>query len=269
MTDVLIDAAPVPPVQPPPQPLARQVAHRYVIADAASGEIVRVVLAPAEQAAAQAQGGEILIEHDTAAPGTHYVVAGRLVPGKDENGQPLPAADDEVKSYTEAAVQAKAKRPPYAARWSNQKQQWVDLRTLADAKRDKNAEINASRDRADRSTFTHNGHVFQSDAESRSRLTVEALSVALTGNLSSHFPGYWKATDNSKVPITTAAAFRALYAAMAAHGATNFARSEALKIQLADAQTREEVDALKWQDTAAPSPAPGPAPDRPTPNPST
>jgi hypothetical protein len=125
--------------------------------------------------------------------------------------------------------------------------QWVDPRTLADLKAAKNDEINAARLRANQSTFTHAGKVIAFDAVSQKDIELTNGEVNNTGAMPAVWPGGWKALDNSFVPITTVAEWRAFYSSIYAQGGRNFAHSQQLKAQLQAAATAEQVAAIAWQ----------------------
>lgn len=118
--------------------------------------------------------------------------------------------------------------------------------TLADLKAAKNAEINAARLTANRSTFAHGGKVFACDELSRSDIDGANGMIANLGALPPGWPGGWKAVDNNYLPITTVAEWKAFYGSMFAAGATNFARAQELKTALAAATTPAQVAAIVW-----------------------
>ena len=66
-------------------------------------------------------------------------------------------------------------------------------------------------------------------------------NIALFGEFPAGFPGGWKATDNTVIPLADVDAFRAMYASMTAQGTENFNHSQDLKAQLAFAKTPEEI----------------------------
>lgn len=118
--------------------------------------------------------------------------------------------------------------------------------TLEDIKATKNAEINAARLKANRSTFPFGDKLIQCDELSRSDIDAVAMTVARTGALPAEFPGGWKALDNSIVPIPDVATWDAFYGAMVDQGTANFNKAQALKGQLKAAKTPEEVEAITW-----------------------
>lgn len=110
----------------------------------------------------------------------------------------------------------------------------------------KNADIDRWRAEANASTFPHQGKLIACDALSRSDIDGVANHIALFGAFPEGFPGGWKATDKTMLPLPDVDAFRAMYASMTAQGAENFNHSQALKAQLATASTPEEIAAIHW-----------------------
>jgi hypothetical protein len=119
----------------------------------------------------------------------------------------------------------------------------VDLAAL---KAEKNEQINAWRAAANLSAFPHAGKQIACDALSRSDIDGVANNIALFGEFPGGFPGGWKATDNTMIPLADVDAFRAMFASMTAQGTENFNHAQALKAQLAVASTPEEVAAIEW-----------------------
>lgn len=117
---------------------------------------------------------------------------------------------------------------------------------IGDLKAVKNTEINAERLAASFSTFTHAEKVFSCDQLSRSDIDGTNGYVAIYAALPPGWPGAWKAADNSYYPIADVAAWKLFYASMCATGAANFAHAQDLKLQLADAETAEEIAAITW-----------------------
>lgn len=112
----------------------------------------------------------------------------------------------------------------------------------------KNTEINKWRSLANLSTFPHAGKLVSCDELSRSDIDGVANNIALFGEFPAGFPGGWKATDNTMIPLPDVDAFRAMYASMTAQGAANFNRAQELKAQLAAASTPEAIAAITWSD---------------------
>jgi len=111
---------------------------------------------------------------------------------------------------------------------------------------EKNADIDAWRAVANASTFPHAGKQIACDALSRSDLDGVAHHIALFDGFPEGFPGGWKATDKTMLPLVDIDAFRSMYASMTAQGAENFNHSQELKALLAAANTPEEIAAIQW-----------------------
>lgn len=110
----------------------------------------------------------------------------------------------------------------------------------------KNEQIDTWRAIANASTFPHGGKQIACDALSRSDLDGVAHHIALFDAFPEGFPGGWKATDKTMVPLIDVDAFRAMYASMTAQGTENFNHSQKLKAALAAASTPEEIEAIQW-----------------------
>lgn len=117
---------------------------------------------------------------------------------------------------------------------------------LAELRAEKNAQINEWRGAANLSTFPHAGKLVACDELSRSDIDGVANNIALFGEFPAGFPGGWKATDNTMIPLPDVDAFRALYASMTAQGTENFNHAQILKVQLAAASTPDEIAAITW-----------------------
>ena len=196
---------------------------RYVIADAATGEIVRTVTCLPEQAAAQAQPGELSIEHADATPHTHYVAAGELV------------------AYTSGQCADKAERPAWAAAWDNITMVWTDPRTLAERKAEKLAEMQAARDAQQYGGFTWDGSTFDSDQRSQSLL----LGMFTTAALGALPDTPFRLQDNSW-RVLTAADMVQVWGALQACIAGAFAQFAAREAAIESAVTQAEVETITW-----------------------
>ncbi|MCU7372864.1 DUF4376 domain-containing protein [Paucibacter sp. O1-1] len=130
--------------------------------------------------------------------------------------------------------------------WVNNALSWLDPRSLEQMKADKNDEINAARLAANRGGFMFAGKLISTDELSRSDIDGTNGTVTLTGDFPAGWPGVWKTEDNSYVPIPDIETWKLFYAAMSAQGAANFATSQALKAQLALAESPEQVEAVAW-----------------------
>jgi hypothetical protein len=118
--------------------------------------------------------------------------------------------------------------------------------TIDELKAAKNDEINRARLAANQTTFEHGGKLVACDPLSRSDIDAVAIHVARSGAFPTGFPGAWKAVDNSYIMLPDLAAWDAFYASMTAQGTANFNHAQALKEQLKNALTKEEIDAIRW-----------------------
>ena len=110
----------------------------------------------------------------------------------------------------------------------------------------KNEELNAAWLSANTSTFVHAGKDFGCDALSRSNIDGANGIISLINALPPEWPGGWKASDNTYLPIASVAEWKAFYGSMFAAGGANFAKAQALKQQLDAATTAVEIEAIKW-----------------------
>ena len=117
---------------------------------------------------------------------------------------------------------------------------------LASLKSAKDREIDTWRAAANLTTFPHASRLISCDALSRSDIDGVANHIALFGKFPDGFPGGWQDVNKAFIPQPDVDAFRAMYASMAAQGTANFAHAQALKLQLALAETQEEVAAIVW-----------------------
>lgn len=110
----------------------------------------------------------------------------------------------------------------------------------------KNEQVNAWREEANAKTFPYAGKEIAVDDLSWKDILSTAGEIALFGAFPENFPGGWKATDNTYVPLPTVDDFKTMFRAMTKRGADNFNHAQALKAQLAAASTPEEVAAIEW-----------------------
>lgn len=118
-----------------------------------------------------------------------------------------------------------------------------DIATLKAAK---NIQINKWREQANFTSFPFQGKQIACDTLSRSDIDGVANNIALFGAFPDGFPNAWKAIDNTFIPLVDTDAFKAMYAAMTAQGAANFSHAQQLKTALAEAITREDIEAIIW-----------------------
>jgi len=127
----------------------------------------------------------------------------------------------------------------------------AQCRTDIDAlRRERNADIDQWRAEANASMFPFAGKLIACDALSRSDIDGVANHIALFGAFPDGWPGGWKATDKTMLPLADVDAFRAMYAAMTAQGTENFNHSQDLKARLDAANTPEEIAEIQWSTPA-------------------
>lgn len=122
----------------------------------------------------------------------------------------------------------------------------VPVVDLAPLKTQKNDEINAARLKANFTSFTHAGKVVACDELSRSDIDGTNGYVALNNAMPPGWPGGWKAVDNTYIPISTVADWKAFYLSLFAAGNANFAKAQSLKATLASATTAAQISAIVW-----------------------
>lgn len=113
--------------------------------------------------------------------------------------------------------------------------QWIDPRSLDDVKTQKWEEIKAQRDQLEFGGFVFDGHLYDSDQVSQSRI----MGAAAAG-----IDQIWTLADNSTVELT-ASQLQQLYAALQAHIAGVHERGRIARQLILDAQTKDQVEAIQ------------------------
>lgn len=114
------------------------------------------------------------------------------------------------------------------------------------ARRIKNAEINAEREKRTFGTFEHQGRAVYCDTLSRSDIDGINGYVALNGAFPDVWPGAWKCADNSYLTIALIDEWKSFYGSMVSAGSVLYAHAQELKAQLASATTADEIAAIHW-----------------------
>lgn len=132
------------------------------------------------------------------------------------------------------------------ATWDGRDVVWeVDLGKLKEAR---NAQINAWKLEANSSYFEFKGKKFA--YREADRIEIQAINnvVLLTGAMPSNpdWPAAWKADDNTWLPLPDVAAWTEFNLAIAVRGTTHFKYAQQLKLQLSNATSPEEVEAVRW-----------------------
>jgi hypothetical protein len=137
--------------------------------------------------------------------------------------------------------------PTEKLKWNSGQPVWIETGELAELKLRKNAEINAARLVANRSVFTFQEKEIACDELSRSDIDAVNGIIAITNAMPPNWVGGWKAVDNTYVAIPDITTWINFYASMVQKGSSNFAHAQALKAQLASAETSEDITAIQWQ----------------------
>lgn len=117
---------------------------------------------------------------------------------------------------------------------------------LEQGKKAKNDAINKKRLELNATTFPYMGKEIAVDELSMKDILSTAIFVALNNAFPPGWPGGWKATDNSIIPLQNVNAFKNMFSALTAAGTTNFNTAQTKKAQLAAATTLEQVNAVNW-----------------------
>lgn len=147
----------------------------------------------------------------------------------------------------EWAFSRKGRRDTEAAFYRNDGIEWEETATVDELRSAKNAEINATREAVNSSTFLFRGKAIQCHPLDRSDIDGTNGYVALFGTFPDEWMGAWKCADNSYVPITTVDDWKEFYKAMVDTGRANFRYAQLLKGRLAAATTAEEIAAITWE----------------------
>lgn len=199
---------------------------KYLIYDPASGEVLRTVDCPPDQASIQAQPGEAMLEGDVLW-GQQYVL------------------NDVLTDYTPEQAAAKAARPSYACEWSNVTFSWSDLRDLSQVKEDRWTAIKSARNAALTAPLSTPHGTFDADVYSQKNITdAIALLQALEATGSPQTIDYTLA-DNSVVTLTTAQMVQ-VGLLLGARTQDAYATGRALRTAIDAASTKEEVEAVVW-----------------------
>lgn len=119
---------------------------------------------------------------------------------------------------------------------------WIDPRNLDEIKDIQWTLIKEERTRARDSGFTWNGYVFDSNPEARTNISDTAQLAALNP---AEFSTNWTIADNSTVPLD---GFQMIEVgkALGAHVLGTHTKSVALREQIYNATSKEEVESISW-----------------------
>lgn len=122
---------------------------------------------------------------------------------------------------------------------------WFDPRTMEQRKDAKWQEIKRQRETAEFGGFAWNGHVFDSDLTSQSRIQGAAQLAQIALAQSQPFEIDWTLADNTVVTLD-ATDMLSVGMTMGTHIATTHAHSRILRAQIESAQTIIELDYIQW-----------------------
>lgn len=119
--------------------------------------------------------------------------------------------------------------------------------SLEELKVQKRIEINQARDNAEQGGFEYMGKVFDSDQISCQRISTAAQALQFMDlNKSGSIPVItWTCADNSKIDLT-ASDLAGLVIALMEHSNSCHQKATELKEQIERAETKEELDNIKW-----------------------
>lgn len=132
-------------------------------------------------------------------------------------------------------------RPNPACVYNLDTNTWQDLRSLAEARVIKWNEIKNSRSFAEYSGFSWNGNIFDSDPTSQQRLT-GAVTLA---QLNPAFSIEWTLMDNTTITLNSADMLD-VGITLGQHVTTQFSCAQALRTDIDNATTLEQVDSITW-----------------------
>lgn len=143
-----------------------------------------------------------------------------------------------------ATDDGRAKLTEWGITWENEPvvEQVIDIDALL---ANKNAEINAARLQANQTSFTYAGKEFASDPLSRGDIDAMNGMVTLLNALPPGWLGFWKAADNTFLPIEDVATWVEFYGAMVNQGMLNFQHAQWLKAQLQAAYEAGDIAAMQ------------------------
>lgn len=119
--------------------------------------------------------------------------------------------------------------------------QWVDPRTLDQIKADQWSVIKEARAAAEFSSFIWDGSEFDADALSQQRI----IGAAQLAEINPSFEIDWTLADNS-VRTLNSAQMKSVGTALGAHVNAQHVKARSLRVQIENATTRAEVEAVTW-----------------------
>jgi hypothetical protein len=147
-----------------------------------------------------------------------------------------------VCDYSESEIQSRhAYRPGF--RWS--RGQWVDERSLDQAKQQKWSEIKRARTAEEFGTFLVGGYEFDCDKDSQTRINSAFQSAMDARTNGEPFSIDWTLADDTNVTLARAQVI-AVGRALQEHVNAVYDKSRQLRDQIASAVSIQELDGISW-----------------------
>lgn len=127
--------------------------------------------------------------------------------------------------------------------WCSLWEQYTDAEPLWYAKQRKTAEFKARRDSQEVAPIEYNGHSYDYDSKARERINAAIIALDQQG---ADADIAWTTADDNDVTVT-AADLRAVIAAVAVRSNALHVKYRALKQQVQECKTVEELEAIKWE----------------------
>lgn len=162
----------------------------------------------------------------------------------DMTGPPEPPPDG---PYTYHLIPAYITGRPneHLLKWNGGTTQWVDPRTLDEAKTQARARVKASRDMAEHATFTCDGHTYDADPVATGRITGATCGAMMAAMNNSPFSKDFTLADNTVVTLT-GAQMMAVGAALITQVGAAFDKGRSLQAEIDAATTNAAADAVVW-----------------------
>ena len=127
--------------------------------------------------------------------------------------------------------------------WCRLWEQYTEAEPLWYAKQRKTAEFKARRDSQEVTPIEYNGHSYDYDSKARERINAAIIALDQQG---ADADIAWTTADDNDVKVT-AADLRAVIAAVAVRSNALHVKYRALKQQVQECKTVEELEAIKWE----------------------
>jgi len=149
----------------------------------------------------------------------------------------------QIVDFDQATIDRRRSPPNVGFRWN--RGQWIDQRSLAEAKTQKWREIKRARDAVEFGTFMVGAYEFDCDQRSQARIMTAMQAATDARSLGEPFGINWTLTDGTELVLTRTQAI-AVGRALQVHVNAQFEKARTLKASIAAATTMEEVIAVAW-----------------------